>query len=133
MSDDGPEPPPDSGDPGDGDKSGEPPPANAPLPADGGNAGEALFQNNLGTIEKALRFVCRRHGLSLDEAEDFASHARLKLMENGYAVSASFRVGASSKPFWSRPSDMRCSTIASPSGGGGGRRRKRSDSAHPRR
>jgi len=35
--------------------------------------------------------VGRRHGLSLDEAEDFASHARLKLMENGYAVLRKFQ------------------------------------------
>jgi RNA polymerase sigma factor (sigma-70 family) len=91
VSDDGPDQPPDPGGPGDGDTNSEPPPAHSPMSGAGVDAGEALFQNNLGTIEKALRFVCRRHRLSLDEAEDFASHGRLKLMENGYAVLRKFQ------------------------------------------
>ncbi|MEO7792701.1 MAG: hypothetical protein ABIX28_24395 [Vicinamibacterales bacterium] len=55
------------------------------------NPGELLFRNNLATVEWAIRFVCQKHGLSPEEAEEFSSHVRLKLMENGYAVLCKFR------------------------------------------
>jgi RNA polymerase sigma factor (sigma-70 family) len=74
VSDDGPKPPPDPPDPGDGE-----------------NPGEVLFRNNLETIDRAIRFVCGRHRLMPEEAEDFASHARLELMANGYARLRKFR------------------------------------------
>ncbi|MGH7517280.1 MAG: sigma-70 family RNA polymerase sigma factor [Gemmatimonadales bacterium] len=52
---------------------------------------EALFLGQLGWIERAAAAVCRRHGLSPDEAADFSAWAKLKLVENDYAVFARFR------------------------------------------
>ncbi|HET8622560.1 MAG TPA: sigma-70 family RNA polymerase sigma factor [Gemmatimonadales bacterium] len=52
---------------------------------------EALFLAQLGWIERAAAAVCRRHGLSADESADFTSFAKLKLVENDYAVLARFR------------------------------------------
>lgn len=52
---------------------------------------EALFLENLAWIERAAASVCRRHGLSGDEAEDFASWAKMKMMEDDYAAFRKFR------------------------------------------
>jgi RNA polymerase sigma factor for flagellar operon FliA len=47
---------------------------------------ESLLVDNLPLIEGVIRLLCRRNGLSLGEADDFASAARLKLVENDYEV-----------------------------------------------
>jgi len=51
---------------------------------------ERLYLDNADAIEESLRFISRRHRCSQDEADDFASWARLKLVENDYAILASF-------------------------------------------
>jgi RNA polymerase sigma factor (sigma-70 family) len=51
---------------------------------------EALFLAELPVIEEAIRFVCRRNHCRGDEAEEFASQARLKLIESDYAVFRKF-------------------------------------------
>ena len=43
---------------------------------------EALFLANLGAIERIIGTLAWRHGLTGDRAEDFASWARLRLMED---------------------------------------------------
>jgi RNA polymerase sigma factor (sigma-70 family) len=53
---------------------------------DGHDDHEKLFLEQLGTIERAIRFACHRHALRDEEAEDFASAVKLKLIENDYAV-----------------------------------------------
>ena len=50
------------------------------------DAAERLFLAELKTIEKILRFSCRRAGLREDEAEDFAADVQLKLIDNEYAI-----------------------------------------------
>jgi RNA polymerase sigma factor (sigma-70 family) len=55
------------------------------------NPGELLFKNNLSTIDWAIRHVCQKHGLSIEEAEEFRAHVHLKLMDDGYAVLRKFR------------------------------------------
>jgi len=50
-----------------------------------------LFLENLPWIEKVAGVVCRKHGVWAEEAEDFASVAKLKLMENDYADIRKFR------------------------------------------
>lgn len=50
-----------------------------------------LFLEHLPWIEKVAGVVCRKHGVWGDEAEDFASVAKLKLMENDYADIRKFR------------------------------------------
>ena len=47
---------------------------------------EKLFLDQLPTIDRAIRFACHRNSLHDDEAEDFASAVKLKLIENDYAV-----------------------------------------------
>src|SRR5688572_1196866 len=49
-----------------------------------------LYLTHQPTIERALRFTARRHRCVGDEAEDFAAWARLKLVENDYAILAQF-------------------------------------------
>jgi RNA polymerase sigma factor for flagellar operon FliA len=51
---------------------------------------ERLYLDHAEAIEEVLRFTCRRHRHSPDEAEDFASWARLKLVEDDYGILASF-------------------------------------------
>lgn len=58
---------------------------------------ESLFLENLPAAEKILSALARRHALSRDDAEEFASWAKLRLIENDYAVLAKFR-GESSLP-----------------------------------
>lgn len=45
----------------------------------------------LAEVDRASAYVARRYHLSLDDAEDFASHVRLKMMEDGYAVFDKFQ------------------------------------------
>jgi len=47
---------------------------------------EELFRENLALIDRVIAGVCRRAGLRDADAEDFASSARIALMENDYAI-----------------------------------------------
>lgn len=47
---------------------------------------EALFVSELATIERVIAFVCARNHLSAADADDFASHVKLKLVNDDYAV-----------------------------------------------
>jgi RNA polymerase sigma factor (sigma-70 family) len=58
-------------------------------------AAERLFLEQLPAIERVVGALCRRHGLSGDDAEEFASMTRLKLIEDDYAVIRKFRGGSS--------------------------------------
>lgn len=49
-----------------------------------------LLVSNLTVIDRAVSFVCRRHRLDVDEAEEFAAVVRLKLVENDYAILRKF-------------------------------------------
>ena len=52
---------------------------------------EALLTNNLPAVERILSTVCRRHALRPEMAQDFASWAKLRLVENDYAILRKFR------------------------------------------
>ena len=52
---------------------------------------ERLLLDNLAWIERACAGLARRHGLSGDEADDFLSWARLRLLENDCAILRKFR------------------------------------------
>jgi RNA polymerase sigma factor (sigma-70 family) len=52
---------------------------------------EGRFLENLSAIERIVAALCRRHGLSGDNAAEFASWVKLRLVENDYAVLAKFR------------------------------------------
>ena len=47
---------------------------------------EELFRDNLALVERVIDGVCRRAGLRDADAEDFASNAKLALIENDYAI-----------------------------------------------
>lgn len=52
---------------------------------------EALLTNNLGWVDRVAASVCRRHGLDPDESDEFAGWARMRLVEDEYAVLRKFR------------------------------------------
>jgi RNA polymerase sigma factor for flagellar operon FliA len=56
---------------------------------------EALFLDHLPVIERILGALARRHGMAGDDAEEFGAWAKMRLIENGYAILSRFR-GASS-------------------------------------
>lgn len=51
---------------------------------------EELFRTNLALVDRVISGVCRRAGLRDADAEDFASTAKLALMENDYAILARY-------------------------------------------
>jgi RNA polymerase sigma factor for flagellar operon FliA len=52
---------------------------------------ESLFLDNLGAIDRIIAAICRRHGLGREDADDFASWAKLELVADDYAVFRKFR------------------------------------------
>lgn len=50
----------------------------------------AFFLEALPLIEATIRFICRRHHCRPEEAEDFASVAHVRLIEDDYAVLRKF-------------------------------------------
>ncbi|MDB4916619.1 MAG: polymerase sigma factor, sigma-70 family [Gemmatimonadetes bacterium] len=58
---------------------------------------EALFLAHLPAAEKILSGLARRHALSRDAAEEFAAWAKMRLIEDDYAILGKFR-GDSSLP-----------------------------------
>lgn len=53
--------------------------------------GEALFLSQLAAIERVISFVSSRHHMPGVEADDFASHVKLKLIEDDYAILRKFQ------------------------------------------
>lgn len=49
-----------------------------------------LFESSLGLVEQVIAFICRRHRLYDARAEDFASYARLALIDSDYAILRKF-------------------------------------------
>jgi hypothetical protein len=45
-----------------------------------------LFLAELSTIERAIHFACRRGALRREDADEFASYVKLKLIDDDYAV-----------------------------------------------
>jgi RNA polymerase sigma factor (sigma-70 family) len=54
------------------------------------SAAEALFLEHLSALERIIAIVCARQGLTGADAEDFASTARMHLIEDDYAVLRKF-------------------------------------------
>ena len=52
---------------------------------------EAQFLAHLPAAERILSALARRHALSRDAAEEFSAWAKLRLIENDYAILAKFR------------------------------------------
>lgn len=60
-----------------------------------------MFVSNLRDIDAILGTVCRRRGLAGDDADDFCSWAKFRLIENDYAVLAKFRQKSSLRTYLS--------------------------------
>lgn len=56
---------------------------------------ERLFLTSLSDIERIIRIACMRGSLSNDEAEDFASTVKLRLIEDNYAILRKYRARSS--------------------------------------
>ena len=67
--------------------------------ADGSGEPAEVFVSQLALIERVIAFVCRRHHLSAPDAEDFASHAKLKLINQDYAILRNFEGRSSLRTF----------------------------------
>jgi RNA polymerase sigma factor for flagellar operon FliA len=52
---------------------------------------EDLYSTHAESIDAVIKAVCRRHRLTPDRADDLASRAQLKLIENNYAVLRQFQ------------------------------------------
>lgn len=52
---------------------------------------EDLFLANLGLVDDVVRFVSRRHRLTAADAEELRSQARLKIIDDDYAVLRAFK------------------------------------------
>ncbi len=60
---------------------------------------EHEFLSHLPLIERVVGFVARRHHLSAADADDFASHVKLALIEDDYAVFRKFQGRATMRTF----------------------------------
>lgn len=58
---------------------------------DGPNELESLLLDHLEWIERVVASMCRRNGIWGDDAEDFASWVKMRLVEDDYAVFRKFR------------------------------------------
>ena len=58
-----------------------------------------FFMSNLDTIERVIVIICRRGGLFGADAEDFASEAKLALIEDDYAILRKYEGRASLDTF----------------------------------
>lgn len=56
---------------------------------------ERLFINNLETVDRLLGKLCHRHGMHGDDAEEFGSWVKTRLIESDYAAFRQFRGEAS--------------------------------------
>ena len=55
------------------------------------NNPKAYLVKHLPVIDAAIKVACRRHEILDDQAEEFASHTKLKLIENDYHLIRSFQ------------------------------------------
>lgn len=51
---------------------------------------ESIFVSNLATVERIIASIARRHNIQGDDADDFASWVKLRLIDNDYAVLRKF-------------------------------------------
>lgn len=80
------EPPPRAGSPVDTPNRTDGPGGGRPSGACHATSPEELFLSQLAVIERVIAWVCARRRLRGADAEDFASVARTRLIENGYEV-----------------------------------------------
>lgn len=62
---------------------------------------ETLLLDNLPVVERVAAAICRRHGLSRDDADEFTSSVKERLVADDYAVLRHFRGEASIRTYLS--------------------------------
>jgi RNA polymerase sigma factor for flagellar operon FliA len=70
-----------------------------PTPVPTGGTGESLFLSQLSTIDRIVKFICKRHHVKADDADDFAADVRLRCVENDYAILRKFGGRSSFKTY----------------------------------
>ncbi len=60
---------------------------------------ERLFLSQLALIDAVTAFIARRHHLSATDAEEFAAHVRLRILEDDYATLRKFEERSSLKTY----------------------------------
>lgn len=60
---------------------------------------EKIFTSNLDLIDRVIGSICRRNCVSEEEAEDFGSWAKLRLIDNDYGVFRKFQGRSSLKTY----------------------------------
>lgn len=60
---------------------------------------ETLLLSEFATVERVIGFIALRRGLRAADREDFASHVKMKLVENDYAVLRKFEGRSSLKTY----------------------------------
>lgn len=60
---------------------------------------KARLESNWPLVESVIRWVCQRHALAPEEAEEFKSRASVRLCENGYAILRKFRGGSTLRTY----------------------------------
>ena len=58
-----------------------------------------FIEKNIHIIDQAIKSICRRHNLSIEEAEEFAAEAKYKLIENDYKILRKFKGKSSIKTY----------------------------------
>lgn len=57
------------------------------------------LERNWALVESVIRWVCQRHSLAPEEAEEFKSRASMRLCENGYGILRKFRGGSTLRTY----------------------------------
>jgi len=58
-----------------------------------------FVEENIRIIDQAIKCICRRHNLPVEEAEEFAAETRYKLVENDYKIVREFKGKSSIKTY----------------------------------
>jgi RNA polymerase sigma factor (sigma-70 family) len=58
-----------------------------------------FIEENIHIIDQAIKCICRRYNLSVEEAEEFAAEVRYKLVENDYKIIRQFKGKSSIKSY----------------------------------
>lgn len=58
-----------------------------------------FYANQLKQIDEAISIICRKHGMSRDEAKDFSQHVHLQLMEDDYKKLRAYKGNSSLKTY----------------------------------
>ena len=59
----------------------------------------AFYRDHLKQIDDAIKIICRKHGMTLDEEKEFTQHVHLQLIESDYRKLRAFKGSSSLKTY----------------------------------